>query len=127
MDKIIEYIKQKYNPLSIILYGSYSNGTNNLNSDFDSLVISYDHKQFHDTAFVKVFNSTSLYILLRILMETLTAMISFRFLTERLLQIMTELDRRYKRKCFPICKTVREKQEQKSKQAWIGAARCLHG
>ena len=52
MEQIIEYIKRKYNPLSIILYGSYANGTNNLNSDFDSLVISYDHKQFHDTSFV---------------------------------------------------------------------------
>ncbi|WP_416259289.1 nucleotidyltransferase domain-containing protein [Gemmiger formicilis] len=29
MEKIIEYIEQKYNPLSIILYGSYANGTNN--------------------------------------------------------------------------------------------------
>lgn len=52
MEQIIEYIKQKYNPISIILYGSYANGTNNLNSDFDSLVISYDHEQFHDTSFV---------------------------------------------------------------------------
>lgn len=52
LEKIIEYIEQKYNPLSIILYGSYANGTNNLNSDFDALVISYDHEQFHDTSFV---------------------------------------------------------------------------
>ena len=52
LENIIEYIKQKYNPLSIILYGSYANGTNNLNSDFDALVISYDHEQFHDTSFV---------------------------------------------------------------------------
>lgn len=52
LEQIIEYIKQNYNPLSIILYGSYANGTNNLNSDFDSLVISYDHEQFHDTSFV---------------------------------------------------------------------------
>ena len=52
LKQIIEYIKRKYNPLSIILYGSYANGTNNLNSDFDSLVISYDHEQFHDTSFV---------------------------------------------------------------------------
>ena len=52
MEQIIEYIKRKYNPLSIILYGSYANGTNNLNSDFDSLVISYDHEQFHDTSFI---------------------------------------------------------------------------
>ena len=52
MDQIIEYIKRKYSPLSIILYGSYANGTNNLNSDFDLLVISCDHEQFHDTSFV---------------------------------------------------------------------------
>ena len=52
LERIIEYIKQKYNPISIILYGSYANGTNNLNSDFDSLVISDSHEQFHDTSFV---------------------------------------------------------------------------
>ena len=52
MKQIIEYMKQRYNPLSIILYGSYANGTNNLNSDFDALVISDDHEQFHDTSFV---------------------------------------------------------------------------
>ena len=52
LEQIIEYIKQKYNPISIILYGSYANGTNNLNSDFDALVISDCHEQFHDTSFV---------------------------------------------------------------------------
>ena len=52
MEQIIEYIKQTYNPLSIILYGSYANRTNDLTSDFDALVISSDHKQFHDTSFV---------------------------------------------------------------------------
>ena len=52
LEQIIEYIKKKYNPLSIILYGSYANGTNSLSSDFDSLVISHDHEQFHDTSFV---------------------------------------------------------------------------
>lgn len=52
MEKIIAYIQRTYNPLSIILYGSYASGTNNLNSDFDSLVISCDHEQFHDTSFV---------------------------------------------------------------------------
>lgn len=52
MEQIIEYIKQKYSPLSIIVYGSYANGTNNLNSDFDALVISQHHSQFHDTSFV---------------------------------------------------------------------------
>ena len=52
MKQIIDNINQRYNPLSIILYGSYANGTNNLNSDFDALVISDDHEQFHDTSFV---------------------------------------------------------------------------
>lgn len=52
MEQILEYINRKYTPLSIILYGSYADGTNNLNSDFDSLVISYDHEQFHDTSIV---------------------------------------------------------------------------
>ena len=52
LEDIIKYIQEKYNPLSVILYGSYANGTNNLNSDFDALVISSDNEQFHDTSFV---------------------------------------------------------------------------
>lgn len=52
MTEIIEYIKQKYNPISIILYGSYSDGTNNLYSDFDALVISRVKDQVHDTSLV---------------------------------------------------------------------------
>ena len=34
VDKIITYLQEKYMPLSIIVYGSYANGTNDLNSDF---------------------------------------------------------------------------------------------
>lgn len=52
MNQIVEYIKRKYSPLSIILYGSYANGTNDPNSDFDALVISQDHEKFHDTSVV---------------------------------------------------------------------------
>lgn len=52
LNQIIEYIKQTYSPLSIILYGSYANRTNNLNSDFDALVISRYHEKFHDTSFI---------------------------------------------------------------------------
>ena len=52
MKQIIEYIRHQYNPLSIILYGSYASGTNNLNSDFDALVISKDSEPYHDTSFV---------------------------------------------------------------------------
>lgn len=52
MNKIIEYIKQTYDPVSVIVYGSYADGTNNLNSDFDAVVISKNHAAFHDTSFV---------------------------------------------------------------------------
>ena len=52
LEQMIEYIRQKYNPLSIILYGSYASGTNNLNSDFDALVITSDSEPYHDTSFV---------------------------------------------------------------------------
>ena len=52
MEQIIEYIQREYNPLSMILYGSYANGTNNPGSDFDALVISRNREQFHDTSFV---------------------------------------------------------------------------
>ena len=52
LEQLLKYIQETYNPLSIILYGSYANGTNNLNSDFDALVITADHERFHDTSFV---------------------------------------------------------------------------
>ncbi len=52
MDRIIEYIKNKYDPLVIIVYGSFVDGSNNQDSDFDALVISKNHKRFHDTSFV---------------------------------------------------------------------------
>ena len=52
MNKIIDYIKEKYSPLSIIVYGSYADGTNGPYSDFDALVISSLHEQSHDTSFV---------------------------------------------------------------------------
>ena len=52
MEQILTYLHQTYAPLSIILYGSYANGTNNLNSDFDALVIASDCEQYHDTSFV---------------------------------------------------------------------------
>ena len=52
MHGIVAYIKEKYDPLSLIVYGSYANGTNNQNSDFDALVIWRGDKQIHDTSFV---------------------------------------------------------------------------
>jgi len=52
LEQILRYIQETYAPLSVILYGSYADGTNGLNSDFDALVITADHEQFHDTSFV---------------------------------------------------------------------------
>ena len=52
VNQIVEYIRNNYDPVSIIVYGSYSDGTNNLSSDFDALVISGSHRQVHDTSFV---------------------------------------------------------------------------
>ncbi len=52
MKNIINYIEDKYNPISIIVYGSYYDGTNNQNSDFDALVISEISKSTHDVTFV---------------------------------------------------------------------------
>ena len=39
MQEIIEYINKKYAPISVIVYGSYANGTNNKSSDFESLLL----------------------------------------------------------------------------------------
>ena len=52
LEQILQYIQETYAPLSIILYGSYADGTNNLNSDFDALVITSEHELFHDTSIV---------------------------------------------------------------------------
>jgi len=52
LEQILHYIRHKYDPISIILYGSYANETNDLNSDFDALVISAEHEPYHDTSFV---------------------------------------------------------------------------
>lgn len=48
MDKIIEYLKAKYNPVGLVVYGSFANGTNNLNSDFDALLVTLDGEEQHD-------------------------------------------------------------------------------
>lgn len=51
---IIAYLKERYCPLAIITYGSYSNHTNDLNSDYDALVICEPGKAgiTHDTSVV---------------------------------------------------------------------------
>lgn len=52
MKKIIEYINNCYEPLSVIVYGSFADGSNNEHSDFDALVIAKDGEKFHDVSFV---------------------------------------------------------------------------
>ena len=52
MDKIIEYIKAKYHPSVLIIYGSFADGSNNANSDFDALAIADVVVESHDNSFV---------------------------------------------------------------------------
>ncbi len=49
MQKILDYITETYHPLSVIVYGSYADGSNNENSDFDALVIIKDGDERHNT------------------------------------------------------------------------------
>lgn len=53
MEKLLCYINDKYDPLGVIVYGSYADGSNNEHSDFDALVISRDHAEHHDVSFVE--------------------------------------------------------------------------
>lgn len=50
MERIINYLKEKYDPLALIVYGSYGDRTNNLNSDFDALIICDKGGNAHDTS-----------------------------------------------------------------------------
>lgn len=52
MEEIIEYIKQKYNPAVLIVYGSYADGSNNENSDFDAMIIVDNPPREHDSSIV---------------------------------------------------------------------------
>ena len=51
-EEILLYIKEKYHPLSILVYGSYSDGTNNQNSDFDCMAIVKNRDVRHDASVV---------------------------------------------------------------------------
>ncbi len=53
MNTLLDYITKTYHPLSVIVYGSYADGTNNANSDFDALVIVSDGKEAHNTEVVE--------------------------------------------------------------------------
>lgn len=47
-DKIIEALREKYHPLGIAVYGSFADGSNNRNSDFDALLLLPDGETGHD-------------------------------------------------------------------------------
>ena len=53
MDAIIKYLKDRYEPLSIVVYGSYTDGSRNMNSDFDALVLSNGQETVHDVGYVE--------------------------------------------------------------------------
>lgn len=52
MDEIIAYLKEKYHPVGILLYGSFASGTNGPGSDFDALVLWESEESVHDHGFV---------------------------------------------------------------------------
>ncbi len=52
METIISYLKNQYYPLTIIIYGSYADGSNNQNSDFDALLIVAEGNRHHDVSVV---------------------------------------------------------------------------
>lgn len=52
MQTLIDHLVNKYAPTGLIVYGSYSNGTNDGDSDFDALVIWDKPEKFHDTSVV---------------------------------------------------------------------------
>ena len=52
MEQIIEYLKNTYQPLSILLYGSYADGTNDESSDFDCMIIVREKTKNHDDSFI---------------------------------------------------------------------------
>ena len=52
LDEILTYITNKYDPLCILVYGSYAIETNNEFSDFDCMIITKAKTAFHDTSVV---------------------------------------------------------------------------
>lgn len=52
MNEIITALEAKYHPLGMIVYGSYADGTNNLNSDFDALLLTDSGSELHDSSVI---------------------------------------------------------------------------
>lgn len=52
LDEILTYLETQYHPLSILLYGSYADETNDEYSDFDCMVIVEKKEKRHDDSIV---------------------------------------------------------------------------
>ncbi len=52
MNEIITALEAKYHPLGMIVYGSYADGTSNLNSDFDALLLTDSGSELHDSSVI---------------------------------------------------------------------------
>ena len=52
MHDILTTLAAEYDPIAIIVYGSFADGTHNLFSDFDALLVTADGERRHDDRFV---------------------------------------------------------------------------
>lgn len=52
MDNLIAYLRKTYDPVGMICYGSYRDGTQNEQSDFDALLLIREGNYIHDTSVV---------------------------------------------------------------------------
>lgn len=52
MKRILDYLREKYHPVSILLYGSYRDGTNDEYSDFDCMLIVKNRENRHDDSVI---------------------------------------------------------------------------
>ena len=52
MENIISYLHRTYEPVGMICYGSYRDGTQNEQSDFDALLLTREGTYIHDTSVV---------------------------------------------------------------------------
>ena len=53
MEKVIDYLINRYRPETLILYGSYADGSYNANSDLDAILLADIQETCHDTAIVE--------------------------------------------------------------------------
>jgi len=52
MQEILQTLAERYDPLALIVYGSFAEGSDTLFSDFDALVITREGEKRHDCSFV---------------------------------------------------------------------------